>query len=83
MSYVHGPNGDDGNAGKDRNGIPFASRNFSMGLTQPHTRTCSADGLSEMTSDASRSAREAFCSPSAAITCKMEKEKGRKGLNGR
>ena len=30
--------------------------------------TCSAEGLSDMTSEASLSALDAFCSPSAAIT---------------
>ena len=34
--------------------------------------SCSADGVSAITSEASRRARLAFCSPPAAITCKKE-----------
>ena len=37
-------------------------------------QSCSAAGVSAMTSDASLRARDAFCSPSAAITCKQEKK---------
>ena len=36
--------------------------------------SCSADGVSAITSEASRRARLAFCSPSAAITCKRHGE---------
>ena len=46
---------------------------FKAAVTGDGPLTCRADGLSEMTSDASLSARDAFCSPSAAITCE---EKG-------
>ena len=34
--------------------------------------SCRAEGLSAITSAASLNAREAFCSPSAAITCALE-----------
>ena len=43
--------------------------------------SCSADGVSAITSEASRRARLAFCSPSAAITCKGQGEKIR--ISGR
>ena len=41
---------------------------------------CNACGDSQMTSDASFNARAAFISPSAAITCKQEDKKIKKGL---
>ena len=41
-------------------------------------RSCRAEGASAMTSAASFNAREAFCSPSAAITWKMESNGRRK-----
>ena len=61
-----------------REGSPLIRATFPSDLTEPRSQinvlTCSAEGLSEMTSDASRSALDAFCSPSAAITCKKGDE---------